>query len=89
MKYPEHEKLEIIQAQSQVIGEFLEWLTGTRELILAHYPILESNGKASAHLFPAPIKQAKLIAEFFGIDLTKLEKEKRAMLDILRNGGGK
>jgi hypothetical protein len=30
-EYPEHEKLQAVKKESQVIGEFLEWVTGGAE----------------------------------------------------------
>jgi len=38
-------------------------------------------------LVPIHYDVQKLLAEFFGIDLDKLEKEKRAMLDELQKAG--
>ena len=34
MKYPEHEKLKKIQDQSQIVGEFLEWLSCEHEYFI-------------------------------------------------------
>jgi hypothetical protein len=38
-------------------------------------------------LVPIHYDVQKLLAEFFGIDLDKLEQEKRTMLDELRKAG--
>jgi hypothetical protein len=77
--YPEHEKMRLIKDQSQSIGEFLEWLQDKKEVIFAEYP--ETN---SDHLFPLHLPTQKLIAEFFDIDLDKIEDEKDAMLEEQR-----
>lgn len=78
--YPEHEKLAKIGDQSQTVGEFLEWLTGTKGWTLAHVPdYYEST------LVPVSYTITTLLAEFFDIDQTKVEAEKRAMLDEMRH----
>ena len=66
-KYPEHIKLDEVKEQSQVCGEFYEWLE-------KKHIIRPRNSK--------PIE--RLLAEFFEIDLDKLEREKRDMLEDLR-----
>jgi len=75
--HPEHEKLATIQDKSQVIGEFLEWLpTQGVHLCTFHY---QDDRYRTIY---SSITQ--LLAKFFDIDLDKLETEKRAMLDHLR-----
>jgi hypothetical protein len=77
--YPEHEKLGKIKDQSQAVGEFLEWASsGIRD-----YRICEFD-RSLDRWFPIMISTEKLLAEFFGINLDRLEKEKLAMLDELR-----
>lgn len=83
MTYPEHDKLSAIADQSQAIGEFMEWLKdGARpqqpRLFLAHY--------VEGEECPVPLHTPTedLLAEYFEIDQSKLEQEKRAMLDSLR-----
>jgi len=78
MKYIEHEKLKEIQEQSQICGEFLEWLNSEYEIFLC-----KSDGKLDQY-YPCSQSRDKLLAEFFNIDLDKLEQEKRKMLDELR-----
>ena len=79
-EYPEHDKLTAIQAQSQKIGEFLEWLQCDKHVRL----LGEYGSKTTEEGEPVyvPIRQSKqqLLAEFFEIDLAKLEEEKRQML---------
>lgn len=61
--YPEHDKMHAVKAESQAIGEFLEWLGQRRSKL------------------PDESEYNYLLSEFFEIDLTKIEDEKR---DILR-----
>jgi hypothetical protein len=78
MNYPEHEKLKKIQDQSQICGEFLEWLNSEYEIVLC-----QSRGKLDLY-YPCSQSREKLLAEFFDIDLDKLETEKRQMLEEMR-----
>ena len=75
--YPEHAKLANVQPQSQAIGEFLEWLTSETGHVIAKYGDDE-------RLRPSYESINGLLAQFFQIDLTVLETEKRAMLDHQR-----
>ena len=77
MKYPEHEKLKEIQEQYQICGEFLEWLN-------EEFEILSTGGGELDEYYPCHLSREKLLAQFFNIDLDKLEQEKRKMLDELR-----
>jgi hypothetical protein len=70
MNYPEHEKMRRARAQSQAIGEFLDWLIGNGFTI--------ERNEMSHNNFEA------LLAEFFDIDLKKVETEKRQMLELIR-----
>jgi len=79
MSYPEHGKLEKVKDQSQLIGEFLEWMENEERTTLYLYDDEEN-------LVPAMFKGKEiLLAKFFDIDLNKLEAEKRAMLDEIRS----
>jgi hypothetical protein len=81
--YPEHEKLKKIQERSQACGEFLEWLQDEKNLVLCHRPDFETEEDEEdqeGEYFPAPISKMRLLAEFFDIDLDKLEDEKQAIL---------
>lgn len=79
MDYPEHEKMCAIMEQSQTIGEFLDWLLGEKDIVLSQY--LNPN---SERLTPINPNTQDLLAEFFGIDLNKIEMEKREMLKTMR-----
>lgn len=70
--YPEHDKLYAIHNQSQIIGEFLTWLNSQGYSI-------EFEGMEIGEL-----SFNGLLAEFFEIDLKKIETEKREILAELR-----
>jgi len=78
MEYPEHEKLEKVQAESQACGEFLSWLAFEKGLELCAAEFDEDEW------YPQSRTITDLLAEFFGIDSEALEAEKRQMLAELR-----
>lgn len=78
MNYPEHEKLKEVQDQSQVIGEFLEWLNYERK-----YSLCENEIRYDSWL-PVSENHQELLAQYFNINLDKLEQEKRQMLESLK-----
>src|SRR5512135_3496653 len=89
--FPEHDKLHAVKDRSQSIGEFLEWLQSEKGYVVCER--LRTNGDededededdADYELVPANLGVTRLLAEFFKIDLEKLEAEKRQMLDQLR-----
>ncbi len=88
-QYPEHEKLHAVKERSQAIGEFLEWL-GTNGFHLAKWmKVCAPDGSAGEcdevdQLVQQSFNIENLLAEYFQIDLAKLEQEKRAMLEQIR-----
>ena len=85
---PEHNKLRAIADKSQTVGEFLEWL-GEQGLTVCRFQELtrhsdELGDYSPEGYYPARTSREKLLAEFFDIDLDKIEAEKRAMLDALQ-----
>ena len=92
--YPEHEKLKAIKDKSQEIGSFIEWLQVSRQIIFARYEDVEytvddlfsdkGNKVKINELVPFHIPIEQTLAEYFGINLKKLEEEKRQMLDDIR-----
>ena len=80
-QYPEHEKLHEIRDKSQVVGEFLEWAAEKGISLCQADP--NYTGEYSPY-WPVRLPRGKLLAEFCGIDLDKLEEEKTAMLTKLR-----
>lgn len=74
--YPEHVKLEAVKQYSQVVGEFLEWMS-TKGYFFGQFD-------ESGHGYPVFKPHQELLAEFFDIDLDKIEEERRRMLDKIR-----
>lgn len=85
MNYPEHEKLKALNGKSQAVMEFLDWLD-ERGLTICHRPGLSDENKYQTIYVPSMTQAEALVAEFFDIDRHKLEIEKRAMLDEIRQG---
>ena len=82
MNYPEHEKLRDVTHESQVCGEFLEWLTNESGLVVCE--IDSGNAPFVDHFFPKRETTEQLLARYFEIDLKKLAKEKDRMLEYIR-----
>jgi hypothetical protein len=76
-KYPEHEKLKRERHRSEIAHDFIEWLHEERGYFIAHW-----FNETQAASIPENIDQ--LLADFIGVDLNKIEEEKRAMLDEVR-----
>lgn len=94
MEYPEHEKIKDLNGRNDVIGQFLEWLLYEKDYIIAdrvHNDWCESLKDEDAlcnckmPLAPTAKSIEKIIGEHFNIDSKKLEKEKQAMLGVLRD----
>lgn len=80
--YPEHERLKEIRGHSRAIGDFIEWL-GERKMPICKLhtgPDFLSDGE----YFPYQDSTDAILAEYFEIDLKRLEDEKQAMIDALR-----
>jgi hypothetical protein len=79
-EYPEHEKLKAVQGESQLVGNFIEWLSA-EHIEFAQYG---DKSYTRERLFPMNISTEKMLARYFGIDLQKLNNEKIAMLEAIR-----
>jgi hypothetical protein len=89
-EYPECEKMLAVKSKSQPIGEFIEWLRGERGIVLAKWCDKDEDGEdyldsGYSRLVPVHIRIEDLLAEYFGIDLKRIEQEKRIMLSKLRD----
>ena len=82
--YPEHDKLKEISDKSQAIGDFIEWLRAEKELVLCEVVPNMASGFAGLYYTAAHCSTTALLAEFFEIDQSKIEKEKRAMIEEMR-----
>lgn len=77
--YPEHTKLLAIADKSQEIGQFVDWLAEVQGIWVTKSDEdgLVTNVYSGSALIP-------LLAEYFEIDLTKIEAENRRLLEALR-----
>ncbi len=78
-EYPECAKLKSVSETSQVIGEFLDWLEHEEEIVFC------LRGERTEMLYEKHLPREKTLAKFFGIDLRKVETERRAMLEDIRS----
>lgn len=74
-KYPVLAKMEDVHGESQVIGEFLEWLDEQ------NMTVCEPSGFATMPWMPVRQTTETLLARYFKIDLADAERERRAVLD--------
>jgi sulfite reductase alpha subunit-like flavoprotein len=81
-KYPEHDKLHEVKDKSQAIGEFLEWLGNEKRGVVCQYE------DDSDYPVPMPHNILQMLAEYFEIDLDKIEEEKQQMLEEMRKAQG-
>jgi len=94
MKTPECDKLLKVSKESQSIGAFLDWLSGEKNLTVCeeHEHDDTCYGKDDIRMcesndggyVPASLNIEKLLAEYFEIDLDKVEKERRKILEGLQ-----
>lgn len=83
-KTPELDKMLVVRVRSQAIGEFLEWLADTKGYgIYSEDDAEDQEGNMQRLYFRAPNTE-QLLAEYFEIDLKKVEKERRAILKELQ-----
>lgn len=76
--YPEHEKLKALGGANQIVGDFIEWLAENDYEIAT----VDKDGVLQWCF----LRRDDLIAAHFGIDRNRLNDEKDAMLEELRNG---
>jgi len=83
-KCPECEKLNAAAPYSQKIGEFIEWLH-TKGICLAEWvEDSEYPDEDEGDLRSIRTNKQDLLAEFFEIDMNKVEKEREQMLAYLQ-----
>lgn len=83
LKTPELDKMRVSQPLSQGIGEFIEWLD-SQGMEIAQWMLPE--GCRDKRLLPCGKSIKNLLAQYFEIDLTAIENERRA---IIRAAQGK
>lgn len=81
--HPETQKMIDAAPESQSIGEFVEWLS-TKGMHIAEYAEYEK-GVLRSQLVPVSRGIEDILAEYFGIDLKAVEKERREILASLRS----
>jgi len=89
---PECDKIRVVHEKSQIIGEFLDWLS-SQNIVLAKDSVLMDKCSECGDEYPVgylPHRESieQVLARFFGIDLEKAETERRKILEDLRSGGG-
>jgi hypothetical protein len=75
-KCPECEKMDRIHDNSQRLGLFLEWLKN--RYVLARWE------KNETRLTPVHVDIQKILAEYFDIDLVKVDQEQQSILEWIR-----
>lgn len=78
-EYPEHAKLAKVSDQTQAVHDFMTWLHEEHGVVLAVYDE-NDDGIHPTRLHLAGVDMHTAIADFFDIDMTLIEREKRAML---------
>jgi hypothetical protein len=79
---PECEKLAAASEESNKIGAFLEWMGDDKNLILCEWSDEDESYLPSRYRGVSGINA--LLAEYYGVDLDKVEKERSALLKWLR-----
>lgn len=64
--------------ESQIIGAFLDWLFYEKHRTIAHIP----EGMEEWHPMGGSIEN--ILAEYYNIDLRKVENERRSILEALQ-----
>lgn len=82
IKTPELDKILEIREQSQICGEFLEFLQKNYAMFDLKVPRKEPFYQGAGDY----INTEKVLAEFFGIDLDIAEKERKMLLNKVYNG---
>lgn len=87
---PELEKIVKHRKNSQLIGEFLEWLD-REEVVLAEWSGSDCEVCGEDILMLMSMNKEHLLAKYFCIDLAKAEKERQALLKQIQenNKAGK
>lgn len=82
IEFPELARMEAVNAESQAIGAFIEWL-GENGMAVCQ----TEDGLRGDRFFPVMKSVEQLLALHFGIDLVKVEQERRAVLATRRIAG--
>jgi hypothetical protein len=77
-QFPNLEKMQAMQAKSQPIGEFIDWLGQNGMAICT-----SDGGPRGDRFTPVMASTEELLARHFNVDLKAAEKERRAVLATL------
>lgn len=83
--YPESKQKLETQEQATIIGDFLTWLQDHRKVVLCQFGIDADKGEEV--LLPTNRTTNQWLADYFGIDLDKLEQERMEILNMLVEKG--
>lgn len=88
VKYPECEKLKKVSEESNKIGAFLDWLMNEKYIHLCTYEEAHEidDEDLSEGYYGINRTIEDLLAEYFEIDMDKVEKERRQILEKLQKG---
>lgn len=78
-EYPEHDKLSRVGDRTQAVGDFLEWVASERGAQLCSFV------DGADRFLPLTAGRDQLLGAWVEVDPIKLEDEKRAMLNEIRN----
>lgn len=78
--YPELEKVQANSEKSQAIGEFIDWLQDEKKIVLYKW----DDEVSEHHPVPDRTPITQLLAEFFGVDMKKVEVERQQILKSLQ-----
>lgn len=92
---PELERMSAVKDDSHKLGEFIDWLREEKGWLFAAYHKHDHECNRGHRcelrddeLVPQHTSIEKLLAEYFEIDLDKVEKEKRELLLAVRKDNG-
>ena len=86
LNIPQHDKLDELSGENNVVAEFLEWLKTKYTLAEWGEEFDEETGDYDGDtLYPAYPRTEDLLAEYYDIDLEAFYAEKEVMLAAYRN----
>lgn len=79
-RYPEHDKRLLAAGEACHVRPFLDWLIEEQGVVFGRFSEGGWNAPIDEHRFAAMTVE-QVIAEYFGYDLSKIEEERRAMVE--------
>lgn len=73
----------IESGQSELLGKFYDWFR-EKEYVICQWVESDEKDYEDGQYFPIHKSPEELFADFFGVDLNKIEEERRAILEELR-----